>query len=269
MPQRQVARELDWSTSKLIRIEGGQVSVSVADLRALLVVYQVEPARVAELVELARLSRKRSSFDLYRSVASPSTLSFVMLEAEADSIRQFAGTMLPSILQTEEYCSNLSQLSFRRSTENTEAWLHLLLLRQEAAFDRERVPLVEVIIDEVALRRPIGGNPALGRQLAALIDFAKRPNLVIRVLPFAAGATPGLLGSFTLLDFREDSDTPVLWRDEVGGLITELQSLYDFNDRWELLASLALSPTDSQDLIQGVIDETVPDSPLMNLHFVG
>jgi transcriptional regulator with XRE-family HTH domain len=56
--QEEVADALDWSLSKVIRIEKGSVGVSTNDLKAVLRLYQVtDPGRTDELVALARAGR--------------------------------------------------------------------------------------------------------------------------------------------------------------------------------------------------------------------
>jgi len=55
LTQRQVASAMDWSTSKMLRIEAGAVGISTVDLRALLAHYDVKDKRTTEeLVNLVR-----------------------------------------------------------------------------------------------------------------------------------------------------------------------------------------------------------------------
>jgi len=57
LTQRQVASEMDWSPSKMLRIESGLVGISTTDLQALLNYYRVPDHRRTELVELVRKNR--------------------------------------------------------------------------------------------------------------------------------------------------------------------------------------------------------------------
>ena len=66
MKQSDVAKAMDWSPSKLIRIESGQVSISTNDLRALLDHYKIKDSRrTTSLLELAKSSRGTSFYDQY------------------------------------------------------------------------------------------------------------------------------------------------------------------------------------------------------------
>ena len=76
LTQEAVAAEMDWSLSKIIRIETGAVGISTNDLAALLRLYQVDSAeRTAELVTLARAARQQSWWSKYRGSVSPAYFS--------------------------------------------------------------------------------------------------------------------------------------------------------------------------------------------------
>src|SRR6266508_5638517 len=92
LTQDQVATAMDWSLSKVIRIENGAVGISTNDLKALLDLYGVtERRRVDDLVGLAQSARQRARawWSAYRSVISPQYLTYLGYEAEASAIRQF------------------------------------------------------------------------------------------------------------------------------------------------------------------------------------
>jgi transcriptional regulator with XRE-family HTH domain len=60
LTQKQVARAMDWSPSKMFRIETGKVSISITDLRTLLTYYDIrDKSQIEKLVDLARAARKR------------------------------------------------------------------------------------------------------------------------------------------------------------------------------------------------------------------
>ena len=66
LTQRNVAERLDWSQSKVIRIENGSVAVGVTDLQALLRLYGVDDQETIDsMVEMARGS-KRLPFTDYK-----------------------------------------------------------------------------------------------------------------------------------------------------------------------------------------------------------
>jgi transcriptional regulator with XRE-family HTH domain len=62
LTQNQVARAMEWSPSKMLRIETGAVGISTTDLRALLTYYNIkDKQQIEELVDAARVVRTRKS----------------------------------------------------------------------------------------------------------------------------------------------------------------------------------------------------------------
>jgi transcriptional regulator with XRE-family HTH domain len=104
LTQEQVASDLEWSPSKLIRVEGGRSSITKVDLDALLAKYGVTGESTRERLQvLNRASRERAWWDKYRDDVAPVYLSYVGFEAGAAFIRQFQSAFLPGLLQTAEY----------------------------------------------------------------------------------------------------------------------------------------------------------------------
>src|SRR3569833_301709 len=104
LTQELVATDMEWSLSKLIRIENGTVAISVSDLRSLLAYYAVhEQQRVDALLELARAAKRRMWWDEYRPYLQPSLLTFVGFESDATRIECFHPVLLPGLVQTEAY----------------------------------------------------------------------------------------------------------------------------------------------------------------------
>src|ERR1700689_4204887 len=104
LTQDQVAVAMDWSLSKLIRIENGSVGISTNDLKAILRLYKiVEADRTSDLVALARAARERSWWSVYRDVAPPRLLQLIEYEAASFITRNFQPLLVPGLLQTEDY----------------------------------------------------------------------------------------------------------------------------------------------------------------------
>src|SRR6266496_4344004 len=104
LTQEQVASGLEWSPSKLLRVEGGRSSITKVDLDALLTAYGVtSESRREQLQALNRGARERAWWDKYRDDVSPAYLNYVGLEAGAAFVRQFQLGFVPGLLQTEEY----------------------------------------------------------------------------------------------------------------------------------------------------------------------
>jgi len=104
LTQRQVAQSLDWSPSKVIRIEQGTVRIGVTDLQALLRLYGVsDPEMIAELTAMARESKKLP-FAEYREIFAAEALRYFQYEANASIIRQVTPLLVPGLLQL--HCGN-------------------------------------------------------------------------------------------------------------------------------------------------------------------
>src|SRR4029453_17379814 len=102
---KEVAGALDWSESKLIRIEKGSVGVSVTDLRALLNYYGLrDSSHVDRLVGMARTARQaRTSWAEFEAAVSPGFLLFLGYEESASAMLHFNPLLVPGLLQVEDY----------------------------------------------------------------------------------------------------------------------------------------------------------------------
>lgn len=236
LTQQQVASRLDWSPSKVIRIEQGKVRVGQTDLEALVRLYGVDnPAAVEDLVALARGS-KRLPFAEYRDVVSQEMIRYFGYEANASTIRQVALNVIPGILQTDDY----AQAIFDAYRIPPDRAAKLLQSRRDrrALLDREEPPELFVVIDEAALRRAVGGAAVMARQVDHLIGLAGRPNVTMQGLPFSLGAHAGLGGSFIHLEFPGEDEPDVIFIENAfGDLIyrEDLDMTATYLDRfWDL-----------------------------------
>jgi transcriptional regulator with XRE-family HTH domain len=139
--QRDVAVAMDWSQSKLIRIESGAVNIGINDLRALLNYYNVGPARIEDLVNVSRAGRETPPWSIYKSVASPQYLAFLGYESSAAIIRNFEPFFVPSLLQTEEYARTVISSLEAHVPYKIDPLVELCMERQELL---ERQPPVDL-----------------------------------------------------------------------------------------------------------------------------
>jgi hypothetical protein len=213
MTQREVAVEMDWSLSKLIRIETGSVTIATNDLRALLAHYGiVDPDKVARLIDEARRSRARSSWwNRYREVMSAEFASFLGYESSARVIRTFEPLLIPGLLQTEAYARDLFlYIRGAKDPSRTEALVRLRMERQELLI-ADDAPSTHFIIDEAAIRRVVGGPHTMRRQLQRLREVSKLPNVTLRVVPFAMGLYRGLRVPYVVFEFDDIQDPAILF----------------------------------------------------------
>ncbi|WP_406353078.1 helix-turn-helix domain-containing protein [Streptomyces sp. NBC_00658] len=215
--QPDVADALSWSPSKVIRIEGGSVGVSVTDLRALLDLYQVDDAKIRqELEDSTRGSRRPPWWSPYKEVVDPQFAIYLGFESTADALYAYHPTYIPGLLQTEDYTRAL--LEKRYSPERLDAVVGLRGERQERLLRGDDKPELKFLVDEAALRRWIGGPAVMRDQLQHVKSVAGQPHVTLGVVPFAIGAHPVLRSGSIALTFTDDDD--VLFAETSSGALT-------------------------------------------------
>jgi transcriptional regulator with XRE-family HTH domain len=254
LTQREAARELDWSMSKLVRIEAGSVGVSITDLRAMLALYSFEnDDQVNELVEMARASKERPWFSKYEKVLSPAFAQYLGYESSASVIRGFQPLTIPGLLQTDDYARAVVEAS---RVDQVDERVELRTTRQEL-LERTDRPEIYYVLDEAALHRNVGGVAVMRSQLRHLRDLAMEPRLSVRIVPFSAGAHASMKGSFTILEFA-DWDEDVLYLETAGGSVTSREDqklIADYRENFELLTEMALEDQASVALIEEQINK--------------
>jgi transcriptional regulator with XRE-family HTH domain len=199
--QQEVANAMDWSLSKVIRLETGAVKVSVVDLRALLQHYGVsDAAKIDELVEIARMGKQHNWWDKYRKDLDANFVQYLELEAVAVRTRQFQSTTIPGLLQTREYARTLIAMYEDEADAIVEQFLEIRMKRQEVLSEDYGQEFF-FILDESVLRRRIGTTDVMRRQLKHLVQLNRQSNVNIQVLPFTAGSHKAIRGSFTIVEF--------------------------------------------------------------------
>jgi transcriptional regulator with XRE-family HTH domain len=257
LTQDQVAEEMDWSPSKIIRIEAGSVGVSTNDMRALLRLYHItDHDRVEELLALARVARERSTS--YKD-APPKLLQFIEYEAAASVIRGCQPLAVPGLLQTEDYARAVVQQAVGKASKaQVEAAVAVRMKRQEV-LDRPDPPQLFFVLDESVLRRQVGGEAVMRRQIRHLLELASRPDVTIEVVPFSAGAHPGMQGPFVILEFPDAEDDDVLYLESSrGDLIVrdEPEEIASHRARFEVLRRQSLGRKASKDFLDSMAADT-------------
>jgi transcriptional regulator with XRE-family HTH domain len=198
--QKEVADELEWSPSKVIRIETGAVGVSKTDLKALLALLGItDPATVDMMVTAARSTKKQAWWDEYRNQLSAQFRTEISYESSSVRLRQFQGLMLPGLLQTPDYAREIISL-YDQDPADVEIGIQIRMRRQQLLTEPGG-PEVFFVLDEAVIRRQVGGPDVWRAQLEKLREIDRRPNVHIQVLPFTVGAHPGIRGSFTIFEF--------------------------------------------------------------------
>lgn len=201
--QQDVADAMDWSVSKLIRIETATVGISISDLKALLMEYGVANGEAAALVAVAKEAKRQPWYASFGEAVSSSLRQLLVYESSAISISQFDIQVIPGLLQTEDYARAL--LALFHSDDQLDQAVEARMERQRRILDEEP-PELRMIIDESVLGRAFGGPEVMGEQLEHLMALAERPGVLISVVPQSVGHI-GVTGSFELLDVQVDGES--------------------------------------------------------------
>ncbi|MFD8492330.1 helix-turn-helix transcriptional regulator [Amycolatopsis sp. NPDC059657] len=256
LTQRDVADALDWSSSKLIRIEKGVVGISITDLKALLLHYRItEDDRVEQLVELARAGKKPAWWHAYKDIYDQQFLNFLGLEASAIGVKQFQGRVIPGLLQTKDYATALMG-RHHTEPERIERGTAVRLRRQELIAPDG--PHMVFLMDEAVLRRTMGSAKVMRGQLLRLKEVAALTNVDVRVIPFSAGPHKGLASSFALFQLSEmENDVVLLLEIPDQDILVEefTDQTKDYLRIFDELEGLALTEDDSVKLIDKILAE--------------
>jgi transcriptional regulator with XRE-family HTH domain len=256
MTQQEAADKLEWSLSKLIRIEAGTVGVSVTDLKAMLALYRMtDPAIADALAEAARGSRGQSWWSRYRDVVSPQLAQYFASEDSASVIRALHPYLVPGLLQTDGYAREL--LHPRVGLDRANRLVETREERREGLSERQGTVGMTFVFGEEALHRWIGGPAVMLRQLEHLLHLVAQPSpsKSVKIVPFQAGSHPGLYGSFTLLSFKDFDDDLIFLESAAGDMVSrdDQDLIAEFTEHFETTRSLALPDDQAAELIRSLV----------------
>ena len=267
----QVGAAVERSGSWVSRVETGRVGLRGRDLADLLDVFGVnDPAVREELAALAREGKQRGWWSKYADSLSGPYATYIGFEAEAVKLQVYETLTVHGLLQTEDYARALFHAALPTLDHDAmERRIKVRLARQESLLAarpessartetsrRDRALELWAIFDESVLYRRIGGGDVLRGQLRYLLEATDLPNVTVQILPFAAGAHPGMVGSFTVIKFPVEDDTDVVYVEGVtSDIFVESEDARWYNVVFDHLLANALSPSESRTRIQRAIEE--------------
>src|ERR1700741_4567195 len=191
------------SGSKISRMELGRVSFKERDVEDLLDLYGVDDEEAQALIALAKQANNPGWWHKYGDVLPDWFQVYVGLEEAASLIRLYEVQFVPGLLQTAEYARAVVRLGRpSASPEEVERRVNLRMARQEV-LTKPGGPRLWAVVDEAALRRPIGGGEVMRAQFERLIEAAGENNITLQVVPFAAGAHAAEAGAVTVMRVPE------------------------------------------------------------------
>ncbi|MFD9392221.1 helix-turn-helix domain-containing protein [Streptomyces sp. NPDC060000] len=246
----EVAERLMVSQPKISHLENGNRAISPRDVRDLCVIYKVGDEQVIDsLMEMARESGQRGWWHPYGDLSGS---AYIGLETDAATLRTHAPMMVPDLLQTPAYAQAVIGETIPRPTaEQAATHLKVLLRRQHRVYDLACPLRLWVVLDESALRRVVGGRDVMREQLEHLKALSAEPHITVQVLPYTAGAHPGLSGQFSILRFADSPEAGVVYLERfTSALYLEKPSdVRHYSVMYDHLQAQALTLDASRDFI--------------------
>jgi transcriptional regulator with XRE-family HTH domain len=177
-------------------------------------------------------------------------------ESTATSLYVFGHSLIPGLLQTEDYAREVLRTRPGKQPKEIERLVAARMGRQEIVGREDpKPPMLQALIDESALRRPVAPAPVMYRQLMHLVEMSSRPRVSIGVVPYTARGHSGLLGAFVIAK-QPDLSTIVFLEDAAGGRTTDDRAvIVDVTQTFESLQMDALPRGQSRDVIAGFAEE--------------
>jgi transcriptional regulator with XRE-family HTH domain len=256
LTQSDVAEKMEWSLSKVMRIESGEVTISQNDLRPLLAYLGVrERADVEDLVQAAKTSKQRRQWwddTRYREALTPAMRQQIEYEIEATEVRNFCQSLMPGRLQTDAYAQALlSSYESHLSPDEIALRVESRARRRDQLLSQTRRPQIHLLFDEAVLLRQIGGKRTIGEQLSALGRYIDAGWLSARITPFTNPAPT--LAPFELLYLGADSPTnAVLYResDLADEIVDDVATIERHRAIWDRFWKTSIAEEESARLLK-------------------
>ncbi|MFD5321437.1 helix-turn-helix transcriptional regulator [Streptomyces sp. NPDC127098] len=253
MSVREAARGLGINETKISHVEAGRSGVGAERLRAMAAHYAcLDDTYVDALVEMTG-ERPRRWWESYRGTLGQPALDLAELEHDARALRTLQVNYIPGLLQTESYTRAVFSYGVPEPTPKLLDTVVSFRLRRQKVLDDEPAPPFDAVIHEAALRILVGDRAVARHQLDHLLGQSERPNVTVRVIPFAAENFAGSGHSM----LHAVGWVPRLDTIEVGGLpgatwLDAEAQLAKYRALLNKAADVALPAAASRDLIRDV-----------------
>jgi transcriptional regulator with XRE-family HTH domain len=258
LTREEAAEAIRASEWKIHRLENGQVGFKDRDIVDLLRLYQVtDPEEVAEFVTLAREANTPGWWRHYGDLLPSWFRTYVDLEAAATLIRTYEGQYVPGLLQTDDYMRAVVRGAHLEDNNEEVGRRVRLRLARQTLLTREQPPRLWAVVDEAALRRPVGGREVMHGQLERLLEASELPNVTLQILPFAAGAHPAMVGSFSILRFGDQELPDVVYLEHLtsASYLSKTEEVDRYLHVMESICVRAAPPDRTAELLGKILDE--------------
>ena len=238
----------------LYRLETARARPQRRTLMALLDLYGADASLRSDLLAIAQGADDQGWLRPYHSALPEEYTAYISFEAEARSVRNYESLFIPGLLQTEDYArAVIPGVQPSIPKDQIDQRVQARMERQQL-LDRHDPLELWAVIDEAAIRRLVGGRKIMHAQIAHLTDVAAKPNVTIQVIPFEAGAHPGMPGSFVHMDFKDPLDPELVYIDTMAGdLFLEADAdLRRYRSMFDHLRATALNASETGNLLASV-----------------
>lgn len=252
---KEIADKTGLTTTTISRIEGGKQTILSRNVRLLCQGYDVGAPLIDTLLRLAEESNEDGWWAAFSDNLPDWFESFVGLESDAEELWNYSPSVIDGLLQTSEYAEAFFELGPDSTGCDLQRSIDLRQARQNRLHRDTSPTKLHAVLDEAAVRRVVGGTRVMREQLHYLVEAANRPNITVQILPFAAGAQPGLLGPFSMLKFPEGfNDMDVVYLENQRGAIWQerISDIAHYSTVFSQLCDAALSPDDSAKLVDSL-----------------
>lgn len=248
---QEVADRLGFAAASISRIETGRRGLRPRDLKAFLDLYNVPEEDREALAVLAREAQQRGWWQNYGDVLPSEYATLIGLEAEATSVRTYQQTLVPGLLQTAGYARAVVEASRPNDTpDEVDRRVAVRMERQKRLMDGSPLEL-SVILGEGVVHQHVGTAQTTAEQFRHLAEANRRPNIMVQVLPYRAGAHPAITGSFNIVGFPAHSDLDVIYLENMasGLYLEDATDVRRYVGVFDYLRAVALSPADSMAML--------------------
>ncbi|MBF6435456.1 helix-turn-helix domain-containing protein [Nocardia cyriacigeorgica] len=242
------------SHAKISRLELGRTGFKERDIRDLLTLYGVTDDDKREpYLDMARKANDPGWWQSYSDLLPAWFETYVGLEQAATTIRTYEAQFIPGLLQTADYARSVIMLGNDDETERRVA----VRMRRQKILHRRAAPTLWAVIDENALRRPVGGMKVLREQIQHLIAISELPNVRIQVLPYSAGGHSAAGGPFSILRFPEPELPDIVYTEQLTSSLY-MEKRHDVELYMSVMNQLsvqALSPAESLQFLSQILAE--------------
>ncbi|WP_017622454.1 helix-turn-helix domain-containing protein [Nocardiopsis chromatogenes] len=244
------------SESKISRMELGRVGFKARDVEDLLLLYGVaDRDLIRTMGQMARDTNKPGWWQQYGEALPNWFQVYVGLEEAASRIRVYEAQFIHGLLQTEEYARAVINGGVGLPDQATEDRVKVRMRRQRR-LDEPNVKLWS-ILDEAAVRRPVGGPELMRRQMQRLVELCDHPHITLQIVPFSAGVHAAEAGSFSILRYPDFELSDIVYVEHLtGSLCLDKRAEVDaYTMAMEKLSVIACPPNETQEILKDMVDE--------------